>query len=148
MIHGISHLVLQTVLPLSLIHIFNRFAADTQAEIQKVMEYCEKKGAQAVLSECWEKGGEGALDLARAVVELCETGDGVPHYTYPDDLPLIEKIQAVATRIYGADDVEFSDAARSQLAELTRLGMGDWPGCIAKTQMSLSCLLYTSPSAL
>ncbi|WP_395975565.1 formate--tetrahydrofolate ligase [Christensenella sp. MSJ-20] len=116
----------------------NRFAADTQAEIQKVMEYCEKKGAQAVLSECWEKGGEGALDLARAVVELCETGDGVPHYTYPDDLPLMEKIQAVATRIYGADDVEFSDAARSQLAELTRLGMGDWPVCIAKTQMSLS----------
>jgi len=116
----------------------NRFAADTEAEIAQVMEYCKGYGAQAVLSECWAKGGEGTIDLAKAVVELCEKGDGTPHFTYSDDMGLEEKIEAVAKKIYGADGVEFSDTAKEQLKELTRLGMGDWPVCIAKTQMSLS----------
>lgn len=116
----------------------NRFVFDTEAELHLVAEHCKQIGAQAVLADVWANGGEGAEQLAKAVLALVHTPNDGPHFLYPDGLSLKEKIYTVATQIYGAKDVEYSPTAEEQIALLTKQGMGDWPVCMAKTQMSLS----------
>jgi len=114
----------------------NRFPTDTEAELKLVEDKCRALGVNVALSEVWAKGGEGGKALAEKVLEVME--DRPIQYTYPLDMPLKQKIEAVATKIYRADGVNFSAAASKTLAELTEMGYGDLPVCIAKTQYSFS----------
>ena len=116
----------------------NRFLTDTQEELDVVKAHCEAIGAQAVLADVWAHGGKGAIDLAKAVMQAVQAPNDGPHLLYPDEMPLREKITTIAKTIYGAGDVAFSEEAEQQLQRLTELGMGHWPVCMAKTQMSLS----------
>lgn len=115
----------------------NHFAGDTDAEIAALRDYCAGKGVQAILARHWAQGGEGAEDLARAVVDLAEAG-GQFAPLYPDDMPLWDKIEAICTRIYRAGAVEAGPGIRDQLAAWDKAGHGRMPVCIAKTQYSFS----------
>lgn len=116
----------------------NAFLTDTDAEIDYIRQFCQSKDCAFALSEVWEKGGEGGLVLADAVLQTLETKES--HFTplYPDDMSLEDKIRTVAGEIYGAGDVTFSAQASKELKRLTELGMGHCPVCMAKTQYSLS----------
>ena len=117
----------------------NRFTSDTDAEIALVREAAARMGAQVALCEVWAKGGEGGLELAEQVVARCECADlSKFSLTYPDDLPLAKKIEAVATKIYGAQEVSIAPAAAKQLKSFEEGGYGELPVCIAKTQYSFS----------
>ncbi len=116
----------------------NRFASDTPEEIAQVQQYCMCAGVKAVEADVWGRGGKGAAELAQTVTELCRAEHAAPTFAYSPDMPLREKIEAVATRIYGADGVDFSPAALVQLENLEKLGCASLPVCIAKTQYSLS----------
>jgi formate--tetrahydrofolate ligase len=117
----------------------NRFPRDTDEDLAALKGFCEEKGASFALSEAFAKGGEGATDLARTVVEALEANPEVaPTVTYAAADSAEEKIFKVAHAIYGADAVEFSDAAKENLARFARWGFGSLPVCIAKTQYSLS----------
>ena len=119
----------------------NRFTKDSAAELRLAAELCRKEGVEAVIAEGWAKGGRGCVNLAKSVLkqlELNQNMNSCPHLLYADGLPLIDKITAVATRIYGARKVTFSAAARRELAKFTRWGYGELPVCIAKTQNSIS----------
>ncbi len=115
----------------------NRFPTDTEAELELVREKCKELGVNVALSEVWGKGGAGGLELAEEVLRLVD-GENNFHYVYEDDLSLTEKIQAVATKIYHADGVDFTAAAKKQLASIEGLGFGNLPICMAKTQYSFS----------
>ena len=115
----------------------NRFPTDTEAELELVREKCKELGVNVALSEVWGKGGAGGLELAEEVLRLLD-GENNFHYVYEDDLSLEEKIQAVATKIYHADGVEFTAAAKKQLTSIEGLGFGKLPVCMAKTQYSFS----------
>ena len=118
----------------------NSFVTDSAEEIAEVHAIAEACGATAVAASHWEHGGDGATDLARAVLDCLEHGateSGV-QFLYPDDMPLAEKIRTVATRIYRADDVDIAPEAAAQLADFENLGYGTAPVCIAKTQYSFS----------
>ncbi|MEG0374239.1 MAG: formate--tetrahydrofolate ligase, partial [Raoultibacter sp.] len=115
----------------------NRFPTDTEAELALVEEKCKGLGVNVALSEVWEKGGEGGVMLAEEVVRLCEEPSTFT-LSYESDLSLIEKIEAVAERIYHADGVDFTPAAKKELAQLESLGFGSLPVCMAKTQYSFS----------
>ena len=116
----------------------NSFITDTEAETAFVREFCEQRGCAFALSEVWEKGGEGGIALAEAVLDVLENKES--HFTpiYPSDMPLKDKIATIAKEIYGAKDVSYAPAAEKELARITELGMGDFPVCMAKTQYSLS----------
>ena len=114
----------------------NAFPTDTAEEQAYVEQVCAEQGVPCVLSEVFAKGGEGGKALAEKVLEIME--DRPIQYTYPLDMPLKDKVKAIAKKIYRADDVNFSAAASKTLAELTELGYGDLPVCIAKTQYSFS----------
>lgn len=116
----------------------NRFASDTPEEIAQVQQYCMCAGVKAVEADVWGRGGKGAAELAQTVTELCRAEHAAPTFAYSPDMSLREKIEAVATRIYGADGVDFSPAALVQLENLKKLGCASLPVCIAKTQYSLS----------
>ena len=117
----------------------NRFTTDTDAEIELVRRAAAETGAKVALCEVWAKGGEGGRELARLVMEEADQADPSAFaFTYPDELPLADKIRAVATRIYGAKDVAFTPAATKTLKQLTDEGCGHMPVCIAKTQYSFS----------
>ena len=116
----------------------NRFASDTPEEIAQVQQYCMRAGVKAVEADVWGRGGKGAAELAQTVTELCRAEHAAPTFAYSPDMPLREKIEAVAARIYGADGVDFSPAALVQLENLEKLGCASLPVCIAKTQYSLS----------
>ena len=116
----------------------NRFASDTPEEIAQVQQYCMRAGVKAVEADVWGRGGKGAAELAQTVTELCRAEHAAPTFAYSPDMSLREKIEAVATRIYGADGVDFSPAALVQLENLEKLGCAPLPVCIAKTQYSLS----------
>ena len=116
----------------------NRFASDTPEEIAQVQQYCMRAGVKAVEADVWGRGGKGAAELAQTVTELCRAEHAAPTFAYSPDMSLREKIEAVATRIYGADGVDFSPAALVQLENLEKLGCAALPVCIAKTQYSLS----------
>ncbi|MBO5731702.1 MAG: formate--tetrahydrofolate ligase [Treponema sp.] len=116
----------------------NQFVSDTQEEITCLQNLCQKSGAQAILCQVWEKGGEGGQDLARAVVELCEKNEGAFTFLYPDELPLAEKIEVLATKLYRAKTVDIAPSALKKLQKYQEAGYGHLPICMAKTQNSIS----------
>ena len=117
----------------------NRFVTDTDAEIALVEKKCAELGVNVRLTEVWGKGGEGGIELAKEVVRLCEEGDASGFtFSYDLDLSLKEKIEAIATKIYGADGVDYSPEASKEIENLERLGYGKVPVCMAKTQYSLT----------
>ncbi len=116
----------------------NSFVTDTKAETDFVEQFCKERGCEFALSEVWEKGGEGGIDLANNVLETIEHKESNFKVLYDDSLSLKEKIETVAKEIYGADGVTYSPAAERELKRITDLGMGDFPVCMAKTQYSLS----------
>ena len=116
----------------------NSFLTDTAAEIEFVRNFCKERNCDFALSEVWAKGGEGGEELAKEVIRTITNKES--HYApiYTDDMSLTNKIYAIATKIYGADDVAYTPAAKKQLARITELGYGNLPICMAKTQYSLS----------
>lgn len=116
----------------------NSFVTDTKAETDFVEQFCKERGCEFALSEVWEKGGEGGIDLANKVLETIEHKESNFKVLYDDSLSLKEKIETVAKEIYGADGVTYSPAAEREIKRITDLGMGDFPICMAKTQYSLS----------
>jgi formate--tetrahydrofolate ligase len=121
----------------------NRFSADTDAEITLVKEKCKALGVDALLADHWAMGGEGAVDVARAVVKVAESGRSKLKLLYPDDMPLLEKIRTIAKEIYRAKDIDVDRSVRDQLALFEQMGYGRFPICVAKTQYSFS----TNPDA-
>ncbi len=115
----------------------NHFSGDTDAEVQAVKDYVASQGAEAIVSRHWADGGAGAEDLARKVVELTEWGHSFAPL-YPDEMPLFEKIETIAKRIYHADEVIADKKIRAQLREWEEAGYGNLPVCMAKTQYSFS----------
>ncbi len=115
----------------------NRFPTDTEAELKLVEDKCRELGVNVALSEVWGKGGEGGIALAKEVVRLCDEPNSFKQ-AYELDLSIEEKIRAIATKIYRADDVNILPAARKQLEQLEKLGFGNLPICVAKTQYSFS----------
>ena len=116
----------------------NHFAADTEAEIAVVKEYCESKGVKAAFSDVFMKGGEGALDLAKAVIETAENEKSDFKPLYDTELSVKEKLNIIAKEIYRADGVVFTAKAEKALKEIESLGLDKVPVCVAKTQYSLS----------
>ena len=115
----------------------NRFVSDTEAEIESVRIFCENENVAFEINESWEKGGTGATNLARKVVEIVENQNNY-HPLYNLDLSVKEKIETIATRIYGAKDVAYSETAILQYEQIKSLGLDKLNVCIAKTQSSLS----------
>ena len=115
----------------------NRFPTDTEAELQLVREKCKELGVNVALSEVWGKGSEGGIELAEEVLRLVE-GENNFHFVYEDELSIQQKVETIAEKIYRADGVEFTAAAKKQLATIEGLGFGALPVCMAKTQFSFS----------
>ncbi|MBP3723883.1 MAG: formate--tetrahydrofolate ligase, partial [Selenomonadaceae bacterium] len=115
----------------------NAFPTDTKEELAFVEKICNNSGAQVALSEVWAKGGEGGITLAKKVEEAFNKPNNF-RYIYKDNASIEEKIETVAKEIYGADGVEFSDAAKKELKNIKSMGADDLPVCVAKTQYSLS----------
>ncbi len=115
----------------------NRFVTDTKAETELIRSRCEELGVEVALSEVWEKGGAGGEELAEKVVRLCDEPNDF-QYAYPLDESIEEKLNDIAVKVYHADGVELTKAARKQIRELTDLGYGSLPICVAKTQYSFS----------
>lgn len=115
----------------------NAFPTDTEDEFKTLFSECEKIGVRAVLSDVWAKGGEGGIELANAVVSLCDEESNFS-FAYDDELGIEEKIEAIAKKVYHADGVEFSKKAKKQADKFTELGYSRLPICIAKTQYSFS----------
>ncbi|QTX33314.1 formate--tetrahydrofolate ligase [Aminithiophilus ramosus] len=115
----------------------NAFPTDRPEELALVEEKCRALGAPVALSEVWAKGGEGGLDLARKVIAACDEPKAF-HFLYDADLPPKEKMRAIATKIYGADDIAFTDQAEKDLKTVSALGLDGLLVCMAKTQASLS----------
>lgn len=116
----------------------NSFYSDTAEEVEYIIRRCAEQGVKAVPSKGWEFGGEGTKELARAVVEMIESGKNKYAPLYDMSMPIEEKIKKIATEIYGADDVTYTSKARTQLKDLVELGYNTLPVCMAKTQMSFS----------
>lgn len=116
----------------------NSFVTDTAAEIAFVKSFCEERDCEFAISQVWEKGGEGGIELAEKVLNTLETKESRFKVLYEDNLSLKGKIETVAKEIYGAGNVLFSSAAETQLAKLESLGFGNMPVCMAKNQYSLS----------
>ncbi|WP_027868660.1 formate--tetrahydrofolate ligase [Eubacterium sp. AB3007] len=116
----------------------NAFPTDTEAEISLVQEMCREQGADVVLSEVWAKGGEGGVALAEEVLRLVEEGKNDFHYVYPLDLPIKDKIDMIARKIYHADSVVYELKASKAIRRLEENGYGNLPICMAKTQFSFS----------
>ncbi len=116
----------------------NRFVSDTDAELAYVREFCEKRGCDFALANVWEKGGEGGVELAKAVLNTLETKESHFKVLYEDNLPIKEKIETIAKKIYGADGVTYSAEADRAIAKIEEMGFADMPVCMAKNQYSLS----------
>ena len=116
----------------------NRFHSDSDAELALIEKTCAERGVKIALCEVWAHGGKGGEALARAVIETCEHESSRCAPLYPDDLPLVEKIRTIAQKLYGAADIALSEDARKTLQDLEKLGYGNLPVCMAKTQYSLS----------
>ena len=121
----------------------NRFSSDSPAEIELVKTVCARFGVECYMADHWAMGGEGAIDLARAVVAVCDGGKSKLKFLYPDDMPLFEKIRTIAREIYRAKDVSADKEVKDQLAAFEAMGYGTAPICVAKTQYSFS----TNPDA-
>ena len=116
----------------------NSFVTDTDAENAFIEKFCRERGCEFALSEVWEKGGEGGVDLAQKVLETLETKESDFHTLYNDELSLKDKIRTIAQEIYGAHDVVYEPAAEKQIAKIESMGFGSFPICMAKNQYSLS----------
>ena len=116
----------------------NRFQSDSDAELALIEKTCAERGVKIALCEVWAHGGKGGEALARAVINTCEQEQSRCAPLYPDDLPLVEKIRTIAQKLYGAADIALSEDARKTLQDLEKLGYGNLPVCMAKTQYSLS----------
>ena len=116
----------------------NSFVTDTKAETDYVEQFCRERGCEFALSEVWEKGGEGGIELAKKVLLTLEQKESHFKPLYPDDMSLEDKIATVAREIYGADGVTYSAAAKKELKRIADMGMSSFPVCMAKTQYSLS----------
>ncbi len=118
---------------------FNKFAHDTDEEIQAVKEHCKTMGVPFAMNNAFMEGGDGAVELARLVTQTIDTNPSSPlTFAYRDDETVKAKIEAVATKIYGADSVSFSPEAERKMALATKMGYDTFPVCIAKTQYSFS----------
>ncbi|HEY1261168.1 MAG TPA: formate--tetrahydrofolate ligase [Stellaceae bacterium] len=116
----------------------NRFSADTPREHARLKELCAAEGVKVIIADHWAQGGAGAVELAREVVDLAESGQAKLNFLYPDEMPLLEKIRTIAQRLYGAADIEAAKSVQDQLAQFQEQGYGNYPVCIAKTQLSFS----------
>ncbi|MBR2739532.1 MAG: formate--tetrahydrofolate ligase [Oscillospiraceae bacterium] len=116
----------------------NRFPADTDAEIELLISKCRELGVNTILSTVWAEGGKGGEDLAREVVRLCEEEKGDFRFSYELDETIEEKIGDIVTKVYGGEKVSFTPEAKRQIRDLTKLGYGNIPVCMAKTQYSFS----------
>ena len=116
----------------------NQFTTDTEEELAFVRTFCEERGCEFALSQVWEKGGEGGIELANKVVETVEKKESHFKCLYEDSLSLKEKMETVAKEIYGAGNVVYDKAVEKEIARLERLGFGNMPVCMAKNQYSLS----------
>ena len=116
----------------------NAFVSDTEAEIAYVKKFCEDRNCEFALARVWEQGGEGVKSLAEKVLETLENKESHFKPLYEDEMPLAEKIETVASQIYGAGSVSYAPAAKKQLERLEKMGFGSLPVCMAKTQYSLS----------
>jgi len=116
----------------------NRFHSDSDAELALIEKTCAERGVKIALCEVWAHGGKGGEALARAVIDTCEHESSRCAPLYPDEMPLVEKIRTIAQKLYGAADIALSDDARKTLQDLEKLGYGNLPVCMAKTQYSLS----------
>ncbi len=116
----------------------NKFYTDTDAEIAMIADACKKYGVNVALSDVWEHGGNGGVELANEVVRIIDEEPNNFHFSYEDDLSLKDKINAIVTKIYGGDGVVYDKSAEKELARLEELGFSKFPICVAKTQYSLS----------
>jgi len=116
----------------------NRFSADTDAEMKAVRDACDKFGVKAIDANHWAEGGAGTEELAAEVARLADSGEANFSPSYPDDMPLLDKVRSVATKFYRADDIAVDQKTVTQVAELEAEGFGQLPVCIAKTQYSFS----------
>lgn len=116
----------------------NSFVTDTDAENDFIRKFCEERGCEFALSEVWEKGGEGGIELAEKVLETLENKESKFHPLYADELSLKDKLETIAKEIYGARGVVYEPAAQKQLAKIEDMGFGNFPVCMAKNQYSLS----------
>lgn len=116
----------------------NRFPQDTEAELKLVEDRCKELGVNVALSEVWAKGGEGGIEVAKEVLRLIDEEENNFQYCYEEDLSIKEKINAIATKIYGADGVDYTKEAEKEIAKFERLGFNKLPICMAKTQYSLT----------
>lgn len=128
---------IQSVFGLPCVVAINRFPSDTEAELDLIASECEKLGVNVKLSEVWAKGGEGALELADEVMRLVEESSEL-RFAYEDGADIADALESIATKVYRADGVDFTPAAKRQLAELRANGFGNLPVCVAKTQYSFS----------
>ena len=123
----------------SVVVCFNRFAADIDEEIELCRQHCEALGVGFAVNNAFNEGGSGAEDLARLVIDTIEQKPSKPlQFAYPDDVTVEEKAEAVAMKVYGADGVTFSPAARKMIDKINEMGISHYPVCIAKTQYSFS----------
>ena len=116
----------------------NRFVSDTDSEIEEILRFAKEKNIRVSVAEVWAKGGEGALDLAKQVVEVVESGESNFKPLYNWDMSVRDKIKTIATKVYGAVQVDYSVKAKKNLKTIADLGMENLPICMAKTQKSLS----------
>ncbi|MBQ9607692.1 MAG: formate--tetrahydrofolate ligase, partial [Lachnospiraceae bacterium] len=116
----------------------NAFVTDTEEEKAYIEKYAAERGCEFSYSKAWEKGGEGAEDLAKKIISVISGDDSTFKYLYPDEMPLKEKIETIACEIYGASGVEFSSKALKELSLIEEMGGGAFPVCMAKTQYSFS----------
>lgn len=115
----------------------NKFPTDTEAELNLIKERCSELGVNVALSEVWGKGGSGGKELAEEVIRLAEKESSM-EFPYTDEMSIKEKIEAITTKIYGAESVEYSKKADKEIENLEKLGFGNLPICMAKTQYSLT----------
>jgi formate--tetrahydrofolate ligase len=127
-----------TVFGLPAVVAINRFPLDTEAELKLVEDKCKELGVNVALSEVWAKGGEGGEAVAKEVIRLIEEDKKDFRFCYEEDMNIKEKINAIATKIYGADGVDFTATAEKEIQNLEKLGFSNLPICMAKTQYSLS----------
>ena len=128
---------IQNVFGLPCVVAINRFPTDTEAELKLIEDECSKQGVNVKLSEVWAKGGEGALDLADEVLRLIDEPSELK-FAYEDGASVEDALNAIAKKVYRADGVEFTPAAKRQLKELHENGFGNLPVCVAKTQYSFT----------
>jgi len=134
-----KHLENMQLFGLPVVVAINKFPDDTEAEVALLRERVEAMGANVVLSDVWARGGDGGVELAEAVVQLCEGGKKASlKYAYELGMSIPQKIEIIATKIYGADGVDYLDEATAAIERFTAMGYGELPVCMAKTQASLS----------